>query len=265
MRFEINHCSFAYPGGQEVLKDLSFSFQSNEITGILGRNGAGKTTLLKCLLGLLPWNSGHCTIDGKILEQKDFRNLWKNVAYVPQAKSVVFSLSVRDMTVLGRAAQWRAFQSPGKEDWKAADRALEITGCTSFANKLCSEISGGQYQIALLARALASEPKMLILDEPESNLDFKNQLLILKLLKKLSSDMGIGSVVNTHYPSHALEISQNALILMQDGSTVFGKSRKVITEENLKNSFGVDVSIIPLEVPGRDRYCAVVAKSKFNI
>lgn len=259
MKIEVRKGSFTYPRGKEVLHNLNFSFNSSEIVAILGRNGAGKTTLLKCLLGLQHWSDGTELIDGKALKPNDYKSLWKNIAYVPQAKSNVLALSVREMVVLGRTSRWGAFQSPSKKDWIAADKAIEITGIEAFANYLCNEISGGQYQVALLARALCCEPKLLVLDEPESNLDFKNQLMILQLLSRLSQELKIGSVINTHYPAHALEIADKALVLMRDGSTAFGAVKEVVTAQNLEKSFGLPVRIEPLDIPERPGYAAVVA------
>lgn len=210
---------------------------------VLGPNGVGKTTLLKCMMGLLNWNEGGTFVDGSSIRSIPSKDLWKKIAYVPQAKGSAFGYSALDMVVLGRSAHLGTFKQPQKEDIDIAERAMEDVGITYLRDKLCTEMSGGELQMVLIARALTVEPSMLVLDEPESNLDFRNQLIILETIKRLAKERNISAIVNTHYPSHALQIADKSLMLNRDGSSIYGKAEEVINEANMQKAFNVHVHI----------------------
>lgn len=243
MNFEVRNGCFGYAGGRQILRNIDFNVQSKEILSILGSNGVGKTTLLKCTLGLLNWQSGETLIDGKNVKQMKHTEIWKNIGYVPQAKLSAFAYTVDEMVLLGRNSHLKMLEQPGKKDKEIAQSCIDKIGIGYLKGKLCSKISGGELQMVLIARALAAEPKLLILDEPESNLDFKNQLIVLETIKNLRDEEGISSIVNTHYPEHAISISDKALILNRDGSSVFGPADSSIAEEHLEKAFGVNVKI----------------------
>ena len=256
MIFRVENGCFGYKENQ-ILKKISFTVGNGEVLSVLGSNGVGKTTLLKCMMGLLKWNSGHSYVDDQEISQMKHKDFWQKIAYVPQAKGAAFGYSALDMVTLGRSAHLGTFAQPGKEDRKAAEEAMEEIGITYLRDKLCTEMSGGELQMVLIARALTIAPSMLVLDEPESNLDFKNQLIILETIQKLSKNRGISAIVNTHYPEHALKISDKALLLNQDGTNVFGNADEVINVENMRHSFSVQVHINQFSVDGRD-YRSVV-------
>jgi len=243
MNFVVRNGCFGYIGGRQILKDIDFNVQQKEILSILGSNGVGKTTLLKCTLGLLNWQSGETLIDGKNVKDMKHTELWKSIGYVPQAKLSAFAYTVDEMVLLGRNSHLKMLEQPGKKDRKIAEQCIERIGIGYLKGKLCSKISGGELQMVLIARALAAQPKLLILDEPESNLDFKNQLIVLETIKNLRDEEGISSIVNTHYPDHAISISDKALILNRDGSSVFGSADNSIAENHLEKAFGVNVKI----------------------
>lgn len=203
---------------------------------ILGSNGVGKTTLLKSTLGFLKWRTGCTYIDGKPLAEWKNQEVWKRIGYVPQAKRSAFSYTTEEMVLLGRNAHLGILSQPTKEDARYTEECLDVVGMSRLKGKLCSEISGGELQMVLIARALATKPELLILDEPESNLDFKNQLIVINTIRKLCTEHGISSIVNTHYPEHALAISDTAMILNRDGSNQFGKINEVITEDNFSET-----------------------------
>ena len=207
MELAVSHGFFRYADDHPVLQDVDFSLDCSSILSILGRNGAGKTTLLKCLLGFERWNSGATLIDGVDIRNMAARTFWSRIGYVAQAKNTTLSFTVQDMVVLGRSVRLGAFAKPGKKDWQKVQESLELVGIAHLAQARCDQISGGQYQLALVARALAGDPQLLVLDEPESNLDYKNQLQVLKVLHQLKTELGIGAVINTHFPSHAIELS----------------------------------------------------------
>ncbi len=261
MELAVSHGFFRYADDHPVLQDVDFSLDCSSILSILGRNGAGKTTLLKCLLGFERWNSGATLIDGVDIRNMAARTFWSRIGYVAQAKNTTLSFTVQDMVVLGRSVRLGAFAKPGKKDWQKVQESLELVGIAHLAQARCDQISGGQYQLALVARALAGDPQLLVLDEPESNLDYKNQLQVLKVLHQLKTELGIGAVINTHFPSHAIELSDSALIMMPDCKTIFGSAKKVINEENLSRSFGVQIKVLNANLKERPNYAYVVAVS----
>jgi iron complex transport system ATP-binding protein len=246
-----------------VLKDISFSVEPGQVLAVLGPNGVGKTTLLKCMMGLLNWSGGTSCIDGTPLSHIHYRDIWKKIAYVPQAKNSVFSFSTEEMVVMGRNAHIGVFRQPSDEDYEYARQAMEEVGITHLQGKSCNEMSGGELQMVLIARALAAHPLMLVLDEPESNLDFKNQLIILETIERLARERRISCVFNTHYPVHALKIASHALLLTKDGGSLFGPAQKVVNEENMRRAFDVNVHINEVEI-GRKSYISVLALSVAN-
>jgi iron complex transport system ATP-binding protein len=246
-----------------VLKDISFSVAPGQVVAILGPNGVGKTTLLRCMMGLLKWNDGTSCIDGTPISQIHYRDIWKKIAYVPQAKNSVFSFSTKEMVVMGRNAHIGVFRQPKDEDYEYARQAMEEVGITHLQEKSCNEMSGGELQMVLIARALAARPLMLVLDEPESNLDFKNQLIILETIERLARERRISCVFNTHYPAHALKTASHALLLTKDGDSLFGPAQDVVNEENMRRAFDVNVHINEVKID-RKSYISVLALSVAN-
>ena len=250
MKLEVKDGNFQYVLGRNLFENLSFAVEDGEILAILGPNGVGKTTLLKCMTAMLKWRKGHTYLDDKPLNTMKPAEIWKQIGYVPQSRGGVFSYTVLEMVLMGRAPYLGSFSTPGKKDIQIAKEMLATVGITHLMDKSYSEISGGEMQLVLIARALASEPKILILDEPESHLDFKNQLLILNILESISKERGLSCIINTHYPGHALRIADKTLMLGKEGKHIFGKTEEIITEENLKKFFGVDVRMLSFDNKG---------------
>lgn len=259
MRFSVEKGCFSY-ASHEVLRDISFGVESGEILAVLGSNGVGKTTLLRCMMGLLPWKSGCTRIDGTAIGEMTHRELWSRISYVPQAKGAGFSYTAKEMVLLGRSAHLGTLKQPGEKDVEIAMQAMETVGITHMANKMCNRMSGGELQMVLIARALAAQPQLLILDEPESNLDFKNQLIVLDTIQRLAHEHHISAIVNTHYPAHALKLADKALMLTRGLNSCYGTAQQVINEENMRRSFGVNVSIHDFWVE-QQRYNTVVPLS----
>lgn len=249
MKLSIEQAAFGYRPGQTLFQDLNFSVESGDLVAVLGPNGAGKTTLLRCVMGFLRWKAGRSCLDGEDIRTIPHRRLWQALAYVPQARGAAVACTVEEMVLLGRGSRRGLLEKPTVEDLEEVHAVLERLGLTAIARQRCTELSGGQLQMVLIARALASRPRVLILDEPESNLDFRNQLLVLDTLSQLAAE-GMACLFNTHYPAHALQRASRSLLL-GGGSWRFGDTHTVITEENIRLAFGVRAVIGEIETPHR--------------
>ena len=248
MILTVEQGAFSYRKDQKIFENVNFSLSSGEILAILGPNGAGKTTMLRCITGMLNWKQGASKLDGINIRSIPERKLWQRMAYVPQAKAASSAYTAFETVLLGRSSHLNAFSVPKQEDMEKAREAMGTLGIAHLADKKCSAISGGELQMVLIARALASEPEILILDEPESNLDFKNQLIVLDTISKLAQK-GMACIFNTHYPEHALQRSHKALLLSKGGEYIFGDTAAVVTEANIQKAFGVQAVIGEVETP----------------
>ena len=248
MKLSVQNGCFSYRAGQPLLEHIRFEVESGDVLAILGPNGAGKTTLLKCMLNLLYWQQGETLLDGEDVRALSQRTLWQKVAYVPQAKQSSLFCTVEEMVLLGRSSRIGAFSAPSKEDLHQTYLAIERLGLTHLLGRRCCELSGGEVQMVLIARALASQPGVLVLDEPESNLDFKNQLLVLDTIEELAKS-GLTCIFNTHFPAHALRRASQALLLGRGGKSVCGKTCEVVTEDRISEFFGVRAVIGEMQTP----------------
>jgi iron complex transport system ATP-binding protein len=239
LKLEVNKGFFSY-GSHSVLKDINMAVETGDVFAILGKNGAGKTSLLKCIMNMLRWDSGASYLDGEDTSKIPYKIFWRNVAYVPQARQRS-DCTVRDMVILGRSSHLGLFEKPGPADYEIADEVMNSLGIQDIGGKSCSQISGGEMQLVLIGRALAAKPKLLILDEPESNLDYHNQLWILNLITSLSKTTTC--VLNTHYPEHALRYANKSLLIGADGHAVSGNTEQIITPDTLEKAFGINAVI----------------------
>lgn len=256
MIFAVDKGCFGYHGA-DILREVSFAVGPGEILAVLGANGAGKTTLLRCMMGFLPWRAGRTLIDGRPLGDYPSRELWRMIAYVPQAKGAGHAYTALEMALLGRGAFLGPFRQPGPEDARIAERCLEDAGIAHLADKPCDRMSGGELQMVLIARALTAQPQLLVMDEPESNLDFRNQLVILDLIRHLARDLGKSVILNTHFPDHALNLADKALLLDRKRPYLYGPTREVVTAAALERAFGVKVAIRDFDEQGAS--CSIVA------
>ena len=249
VKLTVENGSFGYAPERPVIRDLNLSVESGTLAVVLGPNGAGKTTLLRCLMGFLKWKGGRTLLDGEDIRQIPERKLRSRISYVPQARGAALSLPAEDMILLGRTGKMGLFASPSPEDRAAVERIADELGIGALLSKRCTEMSGGELQMVLIARALAAEPELLILDEPESNLDFRNQLIVLETLTRLAGE-GMAVLFNTHYPDHALTRAAKSLLLFRGGESVFGDTAEVVTEDSIGRAFGVEAVIREFETPG---------------
>jgi iron complex transport system ATP-binding protein len=228
---------FSYATGQSVLRAYRGEIARGKVLAILGPNGCGKTTLLKLLIGALLPREGTIRVEGR-------------VAFVPQLFQVSFSYTVLDMVLMGRAHRIGLFSSPSAEDERAALKALEKLGLADLAERPFDELSGGQRQLVIFARALATEADILILDEPTSALDLKNQGIILEWIRRLSREQGLTVVFTTHLPHHAHVVADTTMLMLGEKEFLCGPTAEVITEENLHRLYGVALKRVQFEAEG---------------
>lgn len=257
MKFAVRNGCFSYRDNQTVLKNISFEADKGQILSVLGCNGAGKTTLLKCMLGFLKWQKGDTFVDDRPLSSISSSFLWQRVSYVPQAHFQSFPCTVEETVLMGRNPYLNMFRSPGKLDEKKAEEAMKLCGIYDLRKESINEISGGQMQLAYIARALCTEPEVIVLDEAETGLDYANQLTVLRLMKKLSIEKGITVIFNTHYPDHALDISEKTLLFMKDGTYLTGSTKEILNETNLEKAFGTRIRMLECEIEGRTYHSLV--------
>ena len=236
---KVKELTFGY-GDKVVLDHLSFEVSKGEILAILGPNGSGKTTLLKCLNMLLK-PQGSFFIESFDISKLNKKEIAKFVGYVPQIHSPVFPYKVIDVVVSGRTPHL-GFSTPTKQDYDNAYNILNKLGLTHLADKPYTQLSGGQLRLVLIARALVQKPKVLLLDEPTSHLDLKNRVLVLKILKEITSE-GITVIMSEHDPSLA-SIFSDKILLMCNGKIVsYGKVKDVLNRENIAKVYEVNVQI----------------------
>ena len=245
MTLEIKNGSFTYDTGDMVFQNITLKLHEGAVLAVLGPNGSGKTTLLKSLVGLLRLTSGDLLLDG--IEISSDRLRTRHFGYVPQITEKPAPYSAFQMVLLGRSRFIGTFGRPADSDFRSAEEAIIRTGIRSLSERLFSSLSGGERQLVLIARALATEARILVFDEPTSALDLVNQNRTLHLLKRLSREEGYMVIFSTHNPSHALHISEKTLLLDKYGCYLFGDTSAVVTEQNLETVFGVETKII--EVP----------------
>lgn len=207
--------SIGYPG-RTVGSDISLQLRAGEVVALLGANGSGKTTLLKTLLGLQPPLAGSLQLQGDPLAAQSAPARARLLGYVPQAAGSGFAFSVLEMVLMGRVAHLGLLARPGRTDRDMALQLLERLGILALAQRSYPQLSGGQQQLVLLARALVQQPKILLLDEPVASLDFANQILVLEQLAALR-EQGLAILFSTHQPEHALQLADQ-LLLVKDGS-----------------------------------------------
>ncbi|MBQ2801795.1 MAG: ABC transporter ATP-binding protein [Lachnospiraceae bacterium] len=251
MKLEVRNGNFGYEK-EPILKDINFEIRDNTIMTILGPNGVGKTTLLKCIMGFLKWHSGENYMDDKPLSSYSDKVFWQRTSYVPQAKQSVYSYRVVDTVMMGLNAKQNFFSMPKAEDYDKAVHILDMLGVSKLTEKYCNELSGGELQMVMMARALISEPELMILDEPESNLDMKNQLQIMNTIEKVAEEFNTSCLINTHFPNHALKISDTTLMLGYGNKQVVGKTKDVVTEENIREYFNVCSRVVSLQVDAKE-------------
>lgn len=252
MKLEIEDLSCGY-GKKKILSNLSVTVQTGDIVCILGPNGVGKTTFFKTLLGHIPKKGGEIRIDGKKFHSLSMKERAQYISYVPQFHATPFTFTVLDVVVMGRISHLKPFSSPQEKDINIAYQALERLGIMHLASCIFTEISGGEKQMVLIARALAQEARFMILDEPTASLDFGNQMNVLKVLNRLASE-GLGVVLTTHMPDHAFLLHDTkAVMIVSRDKVLTGRAEEIVTAESLSEAYEVPVLVKNVDINGTVR------------
>jgi iron complex transport system ATP-binding protein len=252
----VQNLAFSYTGRAEndVFRDISFSVEQGDVFCLLGPNGTGKSTLLKCIANVLRHREGAILLNGKDVSQLQVNDAAKEVGYVPQSQVSTFPFLVKDIVVMGRAPHLSMISSPSHEDVNIAYGAMEAVGILGIAERPCTQLSGGEWQLTLIARALAQEPRTLVLDEPTSHLDIGNQMRILKVVRGLA-ETGLVIIMATHIPDHAFILARQVAIINQGRIQYQGTPEAVITDENMRATYGVDVRVVHVAEGVHRRAC----------
>lgn len=232
MRVCVRGVGHSYDGTHWQFRDLDFTLDAGTVLAILGANGRGKSTLLRVLAGLRYPSCGEVRMHG-------------NIGWVPQDFSRSLPYRVLDIVLMGRARQIGLLRMPRGADHQAADAALATTGTAHLATRTFDSLSGGERQLVLIARAIASQPAVLLLDEPAAALDLCNQDRVLSLIQRLAR-AGLCIVFTTHQPNHALAVADHALLMQPDGSILYGAAPATLTAETLSALYGLSVRMLPL-------------------
>lgn len=244
---------FAYPRGPEVLRDVSFSLRGGTLCGLFGPNGCGKTTLFKCMMRLLPYRRGSIKIGDDELRGIRVRQLARRIGYVPQEHRVTFPFPVRDVVLMGRTPHLRSPFGASDADRRAALQAMRAVGVHDLASTPYNELSGGQRQLVAIARALAQQPRLLLLDEPTSALDFSNQINIWRVLREISA-AGATVIACTHDPNHVAWFCDETVVLDEGRVVAAGSVTETMNQTVLGELYGdlcevTDVGAARLTLP----------------
>lgn len=238
---KVENLSFSYKK-KKVLTNISFEVRYGQSVCLLGKNGVGKSTLFKCLLQHISGFEGNIFLFDKPLATYSRSELAKKIAYIPQKKRNNIQFTVFEMILMGTTACLKNYQQPGKKEVAIAEQALDMLKINHLKHALFSEISGGEQQLTIIARSIAQQSKIIIMDEPCANLDYGNQIKVLEMIRKLSIK-GYLIIQSTHDPNHALQYADYVLVL-QDGCLAnMGTPREVLTSEQLEKIYQVPVDV----------------------
>ena len=236
------HLNFRYSKDTPVLEDVSFTLDRGESLCLLGPNGTGKTTLFRCLLQFCRLKGGVVRIDGTDIRTLSPRARARRIAYVPQASALSFPYTVRETVLMGRVAHKALGTAHNENDQRIVNEALEQMGVLDLAEHRFHELSGGERQLVLVARALAQQTDYLILDEPTASLDYANQIRILQVIRDLTA-RGYSILMTSHFPDHAF-LAATRVLLLRDGKVFAeGTPDTTVTSENLTALYGLMVCV----------------------
>ena len=242
---EAKEVRFSY-GKNEILHGVDFAAERGQLIAVLGPNGAGKSTLFRCLLGLYGSYRGSITIDGREVKTLQPREIAAKVAYIPQTHTPTFHYTVLEMVLMGTTHRVRGLHSPGEKELAIARGALAQVGIADMERRSYGRLSGGEQQLVLIARALAQQTELLIMDEPTSSLDYGNQLRVMQRIRELARQ-GYTILLSSHNPQQALLFADRILALHEGVICADGAPEEVITAELLETLYGIKTRLTVFE------------------
>lgn len=242
MTLKINDVD-AYYGSVKVLERVDLSAEKGELLGVIGPNGSGKTTLLRTIARIVKPRTGAILLDGKEVMQMKAKEFSQQFATVPQDTTVHFDFTALDVVLMGRNPHLGRLELESEKDIEVARRCMELTNCWHLAERPITELSGGERQLVIIARALTQEPKVLLLDEPTSHLDINYQIAIMELLKHLSRHEGLIIIAVIHDLNLAAQYCDRLVLLHKGKIRAMGSQHEVLTAANIKHAFGADVMV----------------------
>lgn len=241
MSIEIKDLAFSY-GRHQVLHDINISIPDATLVNVLGPNGVGKSTLFRCILGLNPHYKGDIIVNGKDMRKLSVKERAREISYIPQSHAPVYDYEVLDVVLMSTGADLGMLRSPGPRHIERAYNALERIGVAHLAHRTYTQISGGEQQLVLIARAIAQDARTIIMDEPTSALDYGNTVRVLSCVRQLARE-GLSIVQSTHQPDQAFLYSDKTLVISEGTVLAFGDPKDVITRELVSTIYGVDVEV----------------------
>lgn len=253
---EANNLTFAYQE-RDILSDISFQINKGEIFFLLGPNGCGKTTLLDCVLGLLKARHGNIRINGHNIKEMKPESIARQVAYVPQSHNKTFPYTVKDIVLMGRAAYIGMFAAPSPDDRHIVEEALDRVGILHLKDRRYTELSGGEGQLVMIARALAQKTSLIVMDEPTAHLDFKHELVIMETIVELVRETALSVLMASHFPNHCFYYENSntttRVALMNESKFLgTGSPTEILSEENLKKTYGVNARVVSYGVDQKE-------------
>ncbi|MCU6763291.1 Iron(3+)-hydroxamate import ATP-binding protein FhuC [uncultured Roseburia sp.] len=241
MSVRVIDLSFSY-GSREILHNISFQIKKRNLVCLLGPNGVGKSTLFRNILGILSGYKGTILVNEQNTEGLSIEQMAKLIAYIPQSHETTFNFSVFDMVLMGTTSQTSLISIPGKKQRELVEAALERLGIGHLKNRGFAQISGGERQLTLIARALVQQTKVLIMDEPTANLDYGNQIRVLEQVKSLTED-GYTIIQATHQPDQAFLFADEVLALKDGKILAQGSPKEIITTDFINTLYDVTVDV----------------------
>jgi iron complex transport system ATP-binding protein len=259
---DVKNIAFSY-GKKSIFNNISLSMDKGEVLCLLGPNGCGKTTLLDCILGILNPEKGRILLNGKDTAGFKSGHLARSISYVPQGHVGTFPYTVLDMVLMGRAVHISMFSSPTKDDIIIAEEALHQVGLSHLKDHPYTQLSGGEGQLTLIARALAQKAPVIIMDEPTSHLDFRHELIVLETIMNLVREKNISIVMATHFPNHAFFFEGNHIntrvAMLHRGSFInTGTPEEALTEEFIQKLYGIGAEVISFGNNGKKKLKHVI-------
>ena len=251
MIYKVSNLSFKYPNAKTIFKDINFEIEKGQLYTILGKNGVGKTTLFNCLLNINKDYAGTILLNDENIQILEEKEIAKVVSSVPQNPNYSFDYTVFDFVLMGTASNISLFSVPSSKEEKLAYKALKEMEISDLANKKFYELSGGEQQLVLIARAIVNNPDVIFFDEPTSHLDYNNQIKVLRTINNLK-EKGYTVIITTHDPNQAFALKGNVILFDNKGSIISGKSNKVLTKKNLQEVYGNELNIKRLKEFKRD-------------